>query len=327
VWRTTGWPASARATADRASATDRADPWAGPVEAGSLDFADPSASLLGRAFMSLQERWRAAAWLTAIEQASAEETTAIFGPMADGVAVFAEQALAALTEAYLGVYLSIVTRGDCKSAAGALGIDVDGTMSRPDEWTARHLRGCVDCQAMVAELGDLSRSLRRVVAPIFLGSAATAYLSGIGHSAVPDGEALSGRHSMRQVRARGRRTSGRRRMLVAGGTLLAVLAITGLALALVVSAAPGRQAGRRAMAGVTAPSSAAARPASPTLTRPAAPAPRHSRDGTQADSPSDAPTTPAPATSAPPQSPPPSPSPTLGLRTPLPCPTEKICPM
>jgi DNA-directed RNA polymerase specialized sigma24 family protein len=290
------------------------------AQAESASFADPSVSLLGRAFMSLPERWRAAVWLTLIEQASTEETAAILGLAIDGITEFTGQARATLVDAYLGRYLSGVTRGDCKSATGALGIDSGGTVIVPDEWTAQHLRDCPACRSMVAELGDLSQSLRRVVAPIFLGSAAAAYLS----SAEPDGQLLGGQHSMPPVRHQRRRPPHQQRVLAGGGALLGVLAIIGLVLALV----PGQHAARRATAEFTAPSSAAPRSASPAPAHPGPTAPptSHSSNGSLIISPSAQPTTPTPTTAAPVTSSRPRPSPTSVPTFPFPCPSGKICP-
>lgn len=294
------------------------------AEAESPSFADPSASLLGRAFMSLPERWRAAVWLALIEQASAEETAAILGLAADGIAEFTGQARATLADAYLGRYLSGVTRGDCKSATGALGIDSDGTVIVPDEWTAQHLRDCPACRSMVAELGDLSQSLRRVVAPIFLGSAAAAYLSSAELDVTPDGHLPGAPHSMPRVRHQSRQPPHQQRVLVGGGALLGVLAIIGMVLALV----PGQHAARRATAEFTAPSTAAPRSASPTPAHssPTAPPTGHSSNGSLTISPSAQPTTPAPTTAAPVTSPAPQPSPSSVPTFPFPCPSGKICP-
>jgi len=315
------WLASNRA--GPASGTPMAA--AGSEAAGS---AGPAASLLERAFTSLPERWRAAVWLTLIEHASAEETAVIFGPAADGFAGFAGQARATLADTYLGLYLSDVTPGDCKSAVGALGIDSDGTVIMPDEWTSQHLRDCPDCRAMVAELGDLSGSLRRVVAPVFLGPAAAAYLSRVELDATPDGQLHRGRYPMPQARHQSRRPPHQRRVLAGGGALLGVLAITGLVLALVAGPGPGQHAARRATAALTAPASAAPRSASPAPADPSPTAPLTSRssNGSLTILPSAQPTTPAPATAAPVTSPLPHPSPTFPISFPFPCPGRRICP-
>ena len=296
------------------------------AEAESPGLADPSASLLGRAFMSLPERWRAAVWLALIEQASAEETAAILGLAADGITELAGQARATLIDAYLGRYLSGVTHGDCKSATGALGIDSGGAVIVPDEWTGQHLRDCPTCRSMVAELGDLTPSLRRVVAPVFLGPAAAAYLAGAERDAPPDGQPPGGQHSMPPVRHHSRRPKHQRRVLAGGGALLGLLAIIGLVLAL----RPGQQhPARRATAEFTAPSGAAPRSASPapTYPSPAVPPTGHSSNGSPTVSPSAKPTTAAPTTAAPVTSPAPQPSPTSVPTFPFPCPSGKrICP-
>lgn len=315
------WLAGNRArTADRTpvAAADSEDPRA----------AGPSASLLEQAFVSLPERWRAAVWLALIERASAEETATILGVAASRVSEFVGQARATLADAYLGRYLSGVTRGDCKSAAGALGIDSEGTVIVPDEWTAQHLRECPACQAMVAELGDLTQSLRRAVAPVFLGPAAAAYLTRAERDTPPDGHLPGGRHSMAQPRHQSRRSPHRRRVLAGGGALLSVLAITGLVLALVMSLGPGSHAGRRATADLTVPSSPAPRSASPAPADPSPTAPPTgpSTNGSLTITAPAPPATPAPTTAAPVTSPTPQPSPTSVPTFPFHCRSRRICP-
>jgi RNA polymerase sigma factor (sigma-70 family) len=151
-------------------------------------FADAAAassdkSLIARAFVSLPERWIAVLWHTEIERASAAEVAPIFGLTRNGVAALRKHAKDALRQAYLQMYISGVTRQECKPAAERLGAFVrDALPGRETALVAEHLSECDDCQAVCTELADVSAALRAVVAPIFLGSAAVSYLAGTAHT-------------------------------------------------------------------------------------------------------------------------------------------------
>ncbi len=140
-------------------------------------------SLITRAFLALPERWSAVLWHTEIEESSAAEVAPIFGLTANGVAALRRRAQEGLRQAYLQMHISRVTRQECKQTAERLGAFVRGALSKRDSSTvSEHLSGCDECQAVHAELADIKGVLRRVVAPIFLGSAAASYLATAAHS-------------------------------------------------------------------------------------------------------------------------------------------------
>ena len=247
---------------------------------------------MARAFLSLPERQRAVLWHTVIEQADPGQAAAVLGVTVGGVAELGEQARAALSRAYLKLYLSGLTREDCRSAAGKLDLHLSRAGRRPDEGRVqRHLRGCRDCRAVAIELAGLNRSLRRVVAPIFLGPATQAYLASAaaaaearagspaqaaGRAAATAGAWVAGGLSrMRQAPARIRQAPRQRQALAAGGLLLAASVVTGLALTLVANTSPPHAALNPAAAAAASPSPAVAVPLPlPARPRPsAAPAP------------------------------------------------------
>src|SRR5215831_4467905 len=175
-----------RRVADERSGVQGTGTAAGPADvpgsrepqAGGPAAAEPENEPLARAFRSLPERWRAVLWHTEIEQADPGQAGVLLGLTADGVAELGEQACAELSRAYLKLYLSGLTREDCRSAAGKLDLHLSGTARGHNEGKVqRHLRGCRACRAVAVELAGLGRSLRRVVAPVFLGPATAAYLA------------------------------------------------------------------------------------------------------------------------------------------------------
>jgi RNA polymerase sigma factor (sigma-70 family) len=145
--------------------------------------ATPNRSLIARAFVSLPERWIAVLWHTEVERAGAAEVAPIFGLTRSGVAALRQRAKEALRQAYLQMYISGVTRAECKPVAQRLGAFVGDALSgRETIMVTGHLSECDECQAVCTELADVSAALRAVVAPIFLGSAATSYLASTVHN-------------------------------------------------------------------------------------------------------------------------------------------------
>jgi DNA-directed RNA polymerase specialized sigma24 family protein len=307
---------------------------------GEALFTDPAIadlvrSPLYRAFRSLPERFQAVLWHTDIEQTHPALTATILGLSLDGVADLADEAREGLRQACLDQHLSDVTREDCSAALTALGDGADdGQATQYSALMAQqHLADCADCRAAATEIADLRESLRRVVAPVFLGVAAAAYLSAAKASATDAslGEAdafvaglgVGGLRWTRQQPSRGRRSARPPGVLIAAAAVLCVLALTGLALAAVSSTAarqspPG--SGQRAAAAVpTAPAppgSASATP-SPTPASQALVSP-----GPQATTPA---ATPTPTTPAPTTPVPTTPVPTTPAPTATPCPTLKHC--
>ncbi len=203
-------------------------------------FIDPAVAglertMIARAFLSLPERWRAVLWHTEIEGAKPAEVAAMLGLSANGVAALAYRAREGLRQAYLQMHLSTV-RQECRPIADKLGAYVRGGLSKRDATAvAAHLEDCADCRATRAELADVNVALRGVVAPIFLGPAAAAYLSAMaakGGVVGTVGGWLGGRaawfrHAPKQQQA-----------AAAGGAAAAVAGLVAVALALTASSAP-----------------------------------------------------------------------------------------
>jgi len=306
--------------------SEHSGPAAGQAEIPNLGeplFTDPAAAelestTLARAYASLPERLRAAAWHIMIERTDPAEAATILGLTEAGLAELPMQVHGALSQAYLELYLSSLTQEACKAEAGQLGQHLNSATRGLDERTVRvHLRLCRECRGVAIELTGLDRSLRRTVAPIFLGPAAAAYLSAVGAKAVPTGQAAGGLRWMQEAPRRMRQASRQQQAMAGGVLVLAAFAIAGLSLTLAANTAPQHRADRPVAAAIAPPSPAPTMPSSS-----AAPAP--TRPARTQPAPTAAPARsarPAPTRSSSPA--PPSPSPTP---TPTPTPTPKPSP-
>jgi DNA-directed RNA polymerase specialized sigma24 family protein len=288
-------------------------------------FVDPEAAdlegaRLALAFRALPERQRAVLWYAEIERAAPAEAAALLGLTADGAAGLRDQALVGLRQEYLKQYASDVAPDDCKAVSGKLGQHLANATRGGDEaMVQRHLRGCRECRVVAIELGACGRSLRHTVAPIFLGTAAEAYLAAVRPPSAPPGSVDGGLRWLRRVPSqigqapRWVRRAPRQQQALAGGiAMLAVIGVTGLTLTLASSSTSEPITQRPAAIAPPSPSAAApSSTAQPTPIQPVATT-MPVRKATPAASPSPTPTaspTPSPTVSPTP-SPSPAPSPT-----------------
>jgi len=304
-------------------------------------FTDPAAAELendplARAFRSLPERHRAVLWHTEIERADPAETAALLGLTADGLAQAGGQARAAVARGYLDLHASARAGLECEEAAAKIDRHLAGRTRGADEaMVQRHLRSCRDCRGAAIQLTGLSRSLRRTVAPIFLGPAADAYLEAAAAKPAQAGTAVPGpaaaasawlSHAPRriaQVQRRIREAPRQHRALAGGAVMLAAIVAAGLTLTLAANGSPP-PAQRPVSAAIAPPTPPAGSP-SPSLSPSVAPPrpARTTRPVKQTSQRSPAPRTsasPSPSTSA---SPSPAPSPTS---SPSPRPTPSPSP-
>lgn len=129
-----------------------------------------------RAFLSLPERDLAVLWYADIELAKAAQTAVPLGLTRSAVRALRKQAGTRLRQAYLRHYLA-GTRTECRQLADRLSAHASGALRTNKAGdVVGHLRECRDCRDAHAELSGLGASLRGLVAPVFLGAAATAYL-------------------------------------------------------------------------------------------------------------------------------------------------------
>lgn len=157
-------------------------------------------SLMAAAFFALPERWIAVLWHADIESASPAEMAPLLGLSPDGVAALRRRARDGLRQSYLHLHASRVGGPECRPVAEQLGAFVRDPSPGPESaLVTEHLSQCDDCRAAYADLADVNQALRTLVAPVILGRAAQAYLSGAAHdpaaasaAMVPASSAMAG---------------------------------------------------------------------------------------------------------------------------------------
>jgi DNA-directed RNA polymerase specialized sigma24 family protein len=168
-------------------------------------------SLMAAAFFALPERWIAVLWHTDIESANPAEVATLLGLSPDGVAALRRRAREGLRQSYLHLHASRLDRPECRPVAEQLGAFVRDPSPGPESaLVTEHLSQCDDCRAVYAELTDVNLALRTMVAPVILGRAAAAYLSGVAHEPAAASAATAVRGGIAGIAARRPRTgSGR----------------------------------------------------------------------------------------------------------------------
>jgi len=135
--------------------------------------------LVADAFKSLPERWQAVLWYTEVEKKSPKEIAPLLGLSANGVAALSYRAHEALRQAYLQQHLATADDVNCLEANAQLGAFVRGGLNkRESSRVDEHVRTCEKCAALVAELEDVNRGMRSIIAPLILGAAGMAALDG-----------------------------------------------------------------------------------------------------------------------------------------------------
>ena len=130
-----------------------------------------------RAFASLPERWQLVLWHTEVEQQKPAEVALLLGMSANSVSALAYRAREGLRQAYLSMHTQDVEDDACARTRAQLGAYVRGGLSRRDSTRVeQHLEECRRCTAIYLELTEVNSGLGALLAPLLLGSAATAYL-------------------------------------------------------------------------------------------------------------------------------------------------------
>jgi DNA-directed RNA polymerase specialized sigma24 family protein len=161
-----------------------------PLDAGK-PLLDPAAAgldgaLLVHAFMAQPERWSALLWHLEVEQENPDEVAPLFGLSRDGLAALERRAREGVRQSCLDAYSAGLSRARCLPVAERLAAYLRYQLSEPRaSEVALHLSECDACRAVYTELVDLGAALRRVVAPVILGSVAASYLSGAGYGTAP----------------------------------------------------------------------------------------------------------------------------------------------
>jgi RNA polymerase sigma factor (sigma-70 family) len=134
-----------------------------------------------RAFASLPERWQMVLWHTEVEQQKPADIAPLLGMSANSVSALAYRAREGLRQAFLSQHAVDPDDVDCAWTRDHLGAYVRGGLSRRDvSRVDEHLAACRACAAVYLELTEVNSGLAGILAPLLLGTAGTAYLSGGG---------------------------------------------------------------------------------------------------------------------------------------------------
>lgn len=127
-------------------------------------------SVVADAFKSLPERWQVVLWYTEIEKKAPAEVAPLLGLSPNGVAALAYRAREALRQAYLQQHLATTEDVSCLAVSEHLSAYVRGGLTKREHAKVEaHIKQCSRCEPLVAELEDVNRGLRSIVAPLVLG--------------------------------------------------------------------------------------------------------------------------------------------------------------
>ncbi|MGH9273781.1 MAG: zf-HC2 domain-containing protein [Acidimicrobiales bacterium] len=170
------------------------DPALQPIAVG-VDAA-PAASPVRDAFAALPERWRSALWVVVAERLPTHEAGPALGLPAAAVTPLAMRAHAGLREQIVGTYAEAADDDKCRHAAERLVDYGAGRLAtRESNRVRKHLDGCERCQGLLAELDDVTPSLRAAL-PLPIGVAAISesrWRAALVHSVGPLGLTFNGR--------------------------------------------------------------------------------------------------------------------------------------
>jgi RNA polymerase sigma factor (sigma-70 family) len=151
------------------------------------ELADLENTMIARAYFSLPDSWRAVLWHTGVEQAADADVAPLLGVSSSDVASLRRRAVEGLRQAYLEMRTHLSIHPECVAVAGRLGSFASGNLSAGEAaMVSEHLADCDDCTAVYEELAEVDATLRRVVAPLVLGSAAARYLEDAGYGLAPE---------------------------------------------------------------------------------------------------------------------------------------------
>lgn len=132
-----------------------------------------------RAFASLPERWQLVLWHLEVEGQKPAEVAPLLGISANSVSALAYRAREGLRQAFVSMHAQDADDELCAATRAQLGAFIRNDISARDAAAVgAHLRDCRECAAIYLELVEVNSDLRALIAPIFLGGAAAAYLGG-----------------------------------------------------------------------------------------------------------------------------------------------------
>lgn len=172
---------------DDMSAYDAGEAFEDPAVAG---FENGAAA---RAFRSLPERWQLVLWHLEVEGQKPADIAPLLGISANSVSALAYRAREGLRQAFVSMHAQDADDERCATTRAQLGAFIRNDISKRDgAGVEAHLRECRECAGIYLELVEVNSDLRALIAPLVLGGAAAAYLSGAGTAAVAGGTGLVG---------------------------------------------------------------------------------------------------------------------------------------
>ncbi len=147
-------------------------------------------STAAKAFESLPERWQLVLWHLEVEGHKPAEVAPLLGISANSVSALAYRAREGLRQAFVSLHAQESDDRRCQEVRAQFGAFIRNDISKRDSVAVEtHLRECRECSAIYLELVEVNSDLRAILAPIILGTAASAYFSG---AAATGGGILSG---------------------------------------------------------------------------------------------------------------------------------------
>jgi RNA polymerase sigma factor (sigma-70 family) len=154
----------------------------------SLAVAGFESEAAGRAFASLPERWQLVLWHTEVEGQRPADVAPLLGLSPNAVSQLAHRAREGLRQAFVSMHVHDTgePRSACQTTRANLGAYIRaGLSTREAARVSAHLECCRPCAAIYLELVEVDTDLRGLLAPLLLGGAAAAYLSGVPVAAAP----------------------------------------------------------------------------------------------------------------------------------------------
>ena len=144
-----------------------------------------------RAFASLPERWQLVLWHLEVEGQKPADIAPLLGMSANSVSALAYRAREGLRQAFLNQHAQELEEDGCRWTHQHLGAYIRNGISRRDAGKVEeHLDDCRKCMAIYLELSEVNSNLSGILAPLLLGSAATAYVAAAGGAIAKGGLVL-----------------------------------------------------------------------------------------------------------------------------------------
>ncbi|MFF0269505.1 sigma-70 family RNA polymerase sigma factor [Kribbella sp. NPDC004536] len=227
--------------------TDSEETLDAPVEStdAAVDAFDRASAVA--ALRSLPERWQRVLWLVDVEQRTVSEIAPEFGLSANAVSALAIRAREGLRQAYLRQHVALVV---CRSIADDLPSYVRGTASqRAVARIEAHLPTCENCEAAYRELVEVNSRLGVLLLPALVVAGYAAQLPG----AIP-------------VPLIGRALHALKSNLAGVKVAVAVVGLSGIAVAVVLAALVSPSGGYRDRTEALIPSLPVTHPTAPPST-------------------------------------------------------------